>query len=449
MPNFIPHTTSEVTEMLTFLGMTDITELFEAIPTSIRLAEGLRLTAGISEPDVLDKMARLAENNTAVSRHLVCFAGGGAYDHDIPSATKQLSVRSEFVTAYTPYQPEVAQGVLQALFEYQTLVSRLSGLPIANASLYDGASALVEALNLCAAQKKNPHVWMSQGINPSYRSVVKTFAEGTGHNIAEIPVKNGTSQWPISDSGIPGTIVVGYPNYLGVLEDLETISSFANRNDVRLIVVYDPISMALLRSPGDMGADVAVAEGQPLGVGLNFGGPYVGLFSTRNDFVRLLPGRLVGETVDRTGQTGYVTTLRTREQDIRREKASSNVCTNQTLIAITAAIQLSWLGKTGFRELALKCYSGTEYLKGLLLGSGSSFSALSAEPTVREFAVRTPIAPELVIERMLDEGFLAGIALTEGFDGSDIHGSLLISVTEKRTAREIEEFADLMKRVVK
>ena len=436
--------------MLDFLGLRGIEELFDSIPKSIRLAEGaLDLPDGISEPDLLERMEGFAGRNTPTSADLVCFAGGGAYDHGISSATKALASRSEFVTAYTPYQPEVAQGVLQALFEYQTLVSRLSGLPISNASLYDGASALVEAVNLCVTQKRNNLVWISQGVNPSFREVVRTFATGTGHRIVEIPLKEGLTIWPATAEEIPGVIVVGYPSYLGVIEDMQSIKEFVQSNDIRLVVVYDPVSMALLKSPGSFDADVAVAEGQAFGVGLNFGGPYVGLFSTRNEFVRLLPGRLVGETVDGRGQRGYVTTLRTREQDIRREKASSNVCTNQTLIAITAAIQLSWLGKAGLKELAQRCYSGTEYLKNLLVQSGSAFTLLSQGATVREFAIKTPIAPETVVDRMVEEGFLAGIPLTSGFEGSDVHGSLLLSVTERRNAREIDRFVDAMQRVVK
>lgn len=435
--------------MLRFLGVATIDDLFDAIPNSLQLPPGgLNIPNGISEPDVLTAMEGFANKNRSLSTNLVCFAGGGAYDHDIASATKALSSRSEFVTAYTPYQPEVAQGVLQALFEYQTMVSRLSGLPISNASLYDGASALVEAINLSVAKTKNPTVWMSQGVNPSYRAVVKTFAVGTGHEIIEVPIRGGITQWNETVDKAPGVIVVGYPNYLGVIEDLGAVVKIANAKDARVVVVYDPISVALLKSPGTLGVDVAVAEGQPLGVGLNFGGPYLGLFSTKMEHVRLLPGRLVGETVDVSDHVGYVTTLRTREQDIRREKASSNVCTNQTLIAITAAIQMSWLGKSGFKDLATRCYSGTEYLKGLLSKEGKC-TFTSDGPTFREFAIKTSVDPEVVIQRMLEEGFLAGISIKDGYESSDAYGSLLISVTERRTASEIESYVDALTKVVK
>ena len=449
MSGFIPHTPKEVAEMLTFLGIESVDQLFETIPSAIRLTrDSLKLPDPKSEFDVLEELETMASKNLPLGPNFISFAGGGAYDHDIASAIKSLSSRSEFLTAYTPYQPEVAQGVLQALFEYQTLVSRLSGLEISNASLYDGASALVEAINLTVAQSKNDLVWISQGINPTYRQVVKTFASGTGHNIQEIPISNGSTSWPVKNPTLPGTIVIGYPNYLGLLEPMEQIIKFAQANDIKLIFTYDPVSMALLTSPGALGADVAVAEGQSFGVGLNFGGPYVGLFSTREKYVRLLPGRLVGETVDRSGQVGYVTTLRTREQDIRREKASSNVCTNQTLIAITTAISMSWLGKSGIQELANRCYSGTEYLKDLLTRI-EGVELYSSLPSVREFAIKTKMPSEVLVNRMIEEGFLAGIPVLQGFESSDVYDSLLISVTEKRTRRQIEDYARALERTLR
>ncbi len=449
MSGFIPHTPNEVAEMLTFLGIESVDQLFETIPSAIRLSrDSLKLPDSKSEFDVLEELETLAAKNRALGPDFISFAGGGAYDHDIASAIKSLSTRSEFLTAYTPYQPEVAQGVLQALFEYQSLVSRLSGLEISNASLYDGASALVEAINLTVAQSKNGLVWISQGINPAYRQVVNTFANGTGHSIQEIPIRNGSTSWPVENPTLPGTIVIGYPNYLGLLEPMEQIISFAQANDIKLIFAYDPVSMALLRSPGELGADVAIAEGQSFGVGLNFGGPYVGLFSTREKYVRHLPGRLVGETVDSAGQTGYVTTLRTREQDIRREKASSNVCTNQTLIAITTAISMSWLGKSGIQELANRCYSGAEYLKDLLVRI-DGVELYSSLPSVREFAVKTKMSSELLVDRMIKEGFLAGVPILEGFESSDVYGSLLVTVTEKRTRAQIDHYASTLERIIR
>lgn len=435
--------------MLSFLGLTNIDDLFDAIPESIKLAKGsLNLDDGISEFDVLQRFETYGDSNIPISPRLISFAGGGAYDHDIASAIHAVAYRSEFLTAYTPYQPEVAQGILQALFEYQTLVSRLSGLSISNSSLYDGASALVEAINLTATQNKNNIVWMSQGVNPSYREVVKTFAKGTGHQIIEIPFTGGSTRWFDDQLDIPGTVVLAYPNYLGELEDFSDLLRYSQEKDIRVIFVYDPISMALIKSPGQLGADVAVAEGQTFGVGLNFGGPYVGLFSTKAEYARLLPGRLVGETVDSNNKLGYVTTLRTREQDIRREKASSNVCTNQTLIAIVTAIAMSWIGKAGFKKVATKCYSGSEYLKSLLT-ENDKIDILARSATVREFAIACPIPGNEIIDRMLEEGYLAGIAIKSGFEGTEYDNGLLIAVTEKRTRAEINGYVNALERVLK
>ena len=344
MPHYVPHTEDEVAAMLAFLGLSSSDELFAAVPEALRLAvrprrDGsagyLDLPDGLAESDVVAEMSRLAARNSA---DLVCFAGGGAYDHDVPAAVRALAFRSEFVTAYTPYQPEVAQGVLQALFEYQTMVARLAGLEVANASLYDGASAAVEAVNLAVAVTGRSEAWVSQGLNPTWRRAMRTFATGTGHDLVEPPLAGGTTAWPLGGDAAPAAVVVQQPNYLGCLEDLSQARQVADQNGALLVVAFDPVAAGLLRPPGAFGADVVVGEGQPFGTPLSFGGPYLGLFACRLAHVRRLPGRLVGETVDTEGRRAYVTTLRTREQDIRREKASSNVCTNQTLIAVCCAV---------------------------------------------------------------------------------------------------------------
>ena len=263
-----------------------------------------------------------------------------------------LSNRSEFVTAYTPYQPEVAQGVLQAIFEYQTLVSRLSGLPIPNASLYDAATALVEALNMASGATGRQKMIVSSGVHPHWRQVARTFAKGTGHEIVEVPLRDGLTDWSSVDASGAAAIVAAYPNYLGVLEDLSEAKSLALASDALFIIGADPVAAGVLKTAGQWGADVFVGEGQAFGTPLSFGGPYVGLFACSEAQTRRLPGRIVGETVDSSGRRAFVTTLRAREQDIRREKATSNVCTNQTLMAVAAAIQLGWLGTYGLRELA-------------------------------------------------------------------------------------------------
>jgi glycine dehydrogenase subunit 1 len=449
MADFTPHTPAEVDEMLAFCGLTSVEELFATVPAAIRLAAGLDLPPGRSEPDTLAELERLAAANR-VGRELVCFAGGGAYDHDVASVVRRVAFRGEFVTSYTPYQPEVAQGVLQALFEYQTLVARLSGLPIANASLYDGASATVEAVNLAVAATGNQRVLLSAGVNPRTVEVAATLARGTGHVLEPVPLdRRGTTAWPGDGAGPAGAVVVQYPNYLGVIEDVAAARAAADATGALLVVIMDPVAMGLLVPPGRLGADVVVGEGQVFGTPLSFGGPYVGLFACRQEHVRRLPGRLVGETVDVRGTTSYVTTLRTREQDIRREKASSNVCTNETLIAVCCAIQLGWLGPSGLRDMALQCARGTRYAREALLAV-DGVVALVDGPVVREFAVRAPVPALTVIDRMADEGYLAGIAVAEpGVVLDDDSHGLLIAVTERRTRDEIDGFVAAFEKVTR
>jgi glycine dehydrogenase subunit 1 len=447
--HYVPHTDAEIDEMLAFIGLSSLDELFAAVPEALRLsggADALGLAPGLSEPDVAAVMGDLARRNTATGPDLVCFAGAGAYDHEIPAVVRSLAFRSEFVTAYTPYQPEVAQGVLQALFEYQTMLRRLTGVEIANASLYDGASACVEAVNLAVAATGRSTVWVSGGVHPHWRQVVTTFAAGTGHDLVGAPLDGGRTRWPEDASRggeAPGALLVQYPNHLGCLEDLAEARRVADTHGALLIVAFDPVSAGLLRSPGEYGADVVVGEGQPFGTPLSLGGPYLGLFACRQEHVRRLPGRLVGETVDADGRRAYVTTLRTREQDIRREKASSNVCTNQTLIAVCAVIHLAWLGTTGLREVALRCARGTRYTREALLRL-DGVEPLVAAPVLREFAVGTPLPAATVVDRMAEEGFLAGVALDEEYgDG------LLVAVTERRTRDEIDAYVATMEKVIR
>jgi glycine dehydrogenase subunit 1 len=449
MGHFVPHTDADLERMLADIGLSSVDQLFDVVPAALRLASGLDLPPGRSEPDVLAEMARLAARNRT-GAELVCFAGAGAYDHEVPSATTRLTFRSEFVTAYTPYQPEVAQGVLQALFEYQTLIARLAGLPVANASLYDGASAAVEAVNLATSAKGRQRVLVSGGLHPHSRAVLETFAAGTGHQLVDVPLRAGVTDWAAAPPGDPpAALLVAAPNYLGVLEDVVAARTVADQHDALLLVAADPVSAGLLRPAGEDGADVVVGEGQPFGTPLSFGGPYLGLFACRLEQVRRLPGRLVGRTVDTVGRAAYVTTLRAREQDIRREKASSNVCTNQTLIAVACMIQLSWLGTSGLRDMALRCARGARYAREALT-SIPGISLLADAPTLREFALRLPVPAPVVVDRMAEEGFLAGVpvdvaggVVTDGGDG------LLVAVTERRTREEIDAFVSALEKVVR
>jgi glycine dehydrogenase subunit 1 len=445
MGSFVPHTDADIAAMLEFLGLSGLDELYAAVPEAIRCA-GLALPEALSEADLVARLEALAARNTGAGA--VCFAGGGAYDHEVPAVVRALAGRSEFVTSYTPYQPEVAQGVLQALFEYQTMVARLAGLEIANASLYDGAAALVEATNLAASTTGSPLVYCSQGVNPRWVEVLRTFAHGSGHEVEVVPLAAGVTDWDGLAPGRAGAIVVAYPNYLGILEDLAAARAAAGGLGAHLIVCQDPVAAGLLRSPGEAGADVVVGEGQALGNPLGFGGPYLGLFSCRAEHVRRLPGRLVGETVDVEGRRAYVTTLRAREQDIRREKASSNVCTNETLMAVTTAVQLGWLGTAGLREVALRCARGTRYCREALCAIPGVEPVFDA-PVLREFALRAPLDGEVIVDRLLAEGYLGGIPVRAGFAGTAAEGALLVAVTERRTAAEIDGFAAAFARVIR
>lgn len=445
MSGYTPHTDAEIAQMLAFLGIGSIDELFASVPSALRLAGGTGLAPGAPEPDVLAHIQDFADTNRPVGRDLVCFAGGGAYDHEVPAVTRALASRSEFVTSYTPYQPEVAQGVLQALFEFQTLVARLAAVEVANASLYDGAAAVVEAVNLAVAETRRERVWMSQGVNPAWREVARTFAAGTGHDIVEVPLGDGVTDWssapdPDPSNAAPAAVVVAYPNYLGCLEDLDAVKALCDRTGALMVVAFDPICAGVLRPPGEWGADVVVGEGQALGMPLSFGGPYLGLFACSSKHVRRLPGRLVGATVDTDRKRAYVTTLRAREQDIRREKATSNVCTNQTLMAVTAAIQMGWLGSSGMAEIALRSARGARYCRDSLL-EVPGVEPFARAPTLREFALRVPTDATGLIERTADEGFLGGIALDDSYTEGRGDG-LLVAVTERRTRAEIDAFAD-------
>ncbi len=453
MPTYTPHTEDEISDMLAFLGLASLDQLFEAVPEAIRLVGELAIPRGRPEPDVYARIQQAAARNRPCGKDLVCFAGGGAYDHEVPAAVRALASRSEFVTSYTPYQPEVAQGVLQALFEFQTMVAALTDLEISNASLYDGAAALTEAVNLAASATGRSEVWVSAGVRPTWREVISTFSRGTGHVIREIPLDDGLTCWPSasdeaghpapgrSEDHAPGpaALVVSYPNHLGCLEDLSAVRALCDATGALMIAAFDPIASGVLRSPGSWGADIAVGEGQAVGMPLSFGGPYLGLFACSPASVRRMPGRLVGETLDVEGRVAYVTTLRAREQDIRREKASSNVCTNQTLMALTAAIQLAWLGPAGIAEVAIRSARATRHLRDLLLAI-DGVEPLAGAPTLYEFSIRTPADPELLVERLADEGFLAGLPL-DPYASGGLGEGLLLCATERRTRQEIEAFA--------
>ncbi len=435
---FAPHTDDDVREMLARIGLDGLDQLFEQIPPSVRLDRPLDLPEGVSEMEILADLRGLAAANRSAD-DLVCFAGAGAYDHYVPSVVWALAGRSEFYTSYTPYQPELSQGVLQALFEYQSMICELTGLEVSNASLYDGATALAEAVNLARSAPGRDRVLVSEAVDPRYVETLRTYGRGAGYEPEVFPVRDGRGGNPQVEGDV-AAVIVQHPNRYGILEPARELFGTAHAGGARAIQVFDPLSLGVLAPPGDLRADIAVAEGQVLGNHLNFGGPYLGVIATRLDDVRRMPGRIVGETVDVDGKVGYVLTLQAREQHIRREKATSNICTNQTLMAIAATVYLSWLGPGGLAELGRRCVAKAAYTAERLSEIPGVEPLFPGAPFFKEFAVRLPRPAAEVRDELIERGFLAGVPLPD----ADGH-ALLVAVTERRTKAEIDALAGAMR----
>jgi glycine dehydrogenase subunit 1 len=438
---FAPHTEDDISEMLAALGLSSLDELFGEIPADVRLDRPLNIPDGVSEMELIHDMRTLAAGNRSADQ-LVCFAGGGAYDHYIPSVVWALAGRSEFYTSYTPYQPELSQGVLQTLFEFQSMICELTGLEVSNASLYDGATALVEAVNMARGHGRE-RVLVSGAVDPRLVDTLRAYGRGAGYEPEVFPVSHGRGGDPDVGPDV-AAVVVQHPNVYGVLEPVRDLFGRAHDGGARAIQVFDPLSLGVLAPPGELGADIAVAEGQTLGNHLNYGGPYLGLIAARLDDVRRMPGRIVGETLDVDGKTGYVLTLQAREQHIRREKANSNICTNQTLMAVAATVYLGWLGPAGLAELGRQCASKAAYAAGLLTAVDGVELLHPDAPFFKEFTLRLPSPAAQVRDALVDRGFLAGIPL------ADAEGrALAVAVTEKRSRDEIDRFADAFADVLK
>jgi glycine dehydrogenase subunit 1 len=427
--------------MLATIGAGSVDELFETIPADLRLTEPLDLAPGRAEQEVVDELARLAARNRSLDE-LVCFAGRGAYDHYIPSVVWALAARSEFSTAYTPYQPELSQGVLQALFEYQSMICALTDMEVSNASLYDGATALVEAVRMSQSASRT-RVVLAGGVDPRSVETVRTYGAGPGLQIEQLAAPEGAGGLPPSLRDDVAAVVVQHPNVYGILEDVSAWADAAHASGARLIEVFDPTSLGVLAPPGELGADIAVAEGQSLGNHLAFGGPYLGILAARMADVRRMPGRIVGETVDVAGRTGYVLTLQAREQHIRREKATSNICTNQTLMAIAATIHLAWLGPVGLRELGERCVANAAYALETLTAISGVEPAFPDAPIFKEFTLRLPQPATQVVDALVNHGVLGGVPTP--WLGDD---ALTVAVTERRTRAQIDAFADALGQVL-
>jgi glycine dehydrogenase subunit 1 len=435
-----PHTDDDVRAMLAAVGAGSIDELFDQIPPAVRLERPLDMPPAASEMEALAEVRGLSTRNRDAD-DLICFAGAGAYDHYVPSVVWALAGRSEFYTSYTPYQPELSQGVLQALFEFQSMICELTGLDVSNASLYDGATALVEAVNM-SRQGSRGRVLVSAAVDPRYVQTLRAYGGGAGYAPEAFDAPGGRGGAPPVGDDV-AAVIVQHPNAHGLLEPVRDLFGRARDAGARCIQIFDPLSLGVLASPGELGADIAVAEGQVLGNHLNFGGPNLGLIAARLDDVRRMPGRIVGETVDADGRTGYVLTLQAREQHIRREKANSNICTNQTLMALAATVYLAWLGPRGLEELGRQCAAKASYAAERLTAVDGVELLFPGAPFFKEFALRLPRAAAEVRDSLLERGFLAVVPDATG-DGR----VLLVAVTERRTREEIDALARALAEVL-
>lgn len=446
---FIPHTESEREEMLKTIGVKSIADLFAAVPQAYRFPD-LNIPEALTEMEVLAHLQDLASANES-TRDLICFLGAGAYNHYIPAAVDSIIRRGEFLTAYTPYQPEISQGTLQAVFEFQSLVANLTGMDVSNASHYDGATATAEAgvLAFHHFRGKRARIVVSPSVNPQYRQVLRTYMDGypnleiVGDNSGFDPLASVDQLLPLIDTNT-SLVVVQYPTFFGKIEDLTQFAHKVHESGALLAVVFNPTALALIKSPGEFGADIAVGEGQPLGIPLSFGGPYLGLFAAKKDYVRKIAGRLVGETVDAKGERGYVLTLTAREQHIRREKATSNICTNQGLMALAATVYASLLGKHGLRQVAELCYHKAHYA-AQQINQLPGFSVSLDQPFFHEFVVQCPKPVEEINTHLLDHGILGGYDLSK--DYPQLENCMLVAVTEMNTREDIDILCDVLKEV--
>ena len=440
MGGYIPNTDGDRAEMLAALGMDKIEQLFDYIPPDVRLDRKLELPEPMAEMELSAHMRRLAGRNTDLDRY-TCFLGAGVYDHYVPSLIGHVLSRQEFYTSYTPYQPEISQGMLQAIFEYQTMICEITGMDVTNASMYDGATALAEAASMAAGAVKRKEVLVPVSVHPEYRSVLKTYARFNGVKVIEVGSKDGVTDMEelegrLSDN--TAAVIVQSPNFFGLLEDMKTIPGLAHKSGALAIACVDPISLGILKPPGEYGFDITAGEGQSIGNRMNYGGPYLGFLAVVKDLMRKMPGRIVGQTNDREGRRGFVLTLQAREQHIRREKAVSNICSNHALNALAAAVYLTVLGKKGLREVGAQCMQKAHYACDRLVSTGK-FEKVFDAPYFKEFAVRSREPVGEINRRLLESKIVGGLDLETFFP--DLKNCWLTAVTEKRTRLEIDKMA--------
>jgi len=440
-------TPEDLAEMLATIGVTSIDELLGAIPDDVRLQVPLNIPAGRPEQEVVAHLRQLAERNTSADDEIT-FLGGGMYDHYSPALIESIILRSEFLTPYTPYQPEISQGGLQAMFEYQTAISELTGLPISNASLYEGPSAVASAAYMSKLTNERPEFVVSRGLHPHARQTLATVAHGWGGRVVEVDLANGvTDLTELAELVGPNTcaVIVQQPNFLGAVEDLSAISQIAHAAGAVPICSADPLTLGVLEAPGNQGIEICVGEGQTLGNRLDFGGPSFGFLAASAHHMRRMPGRIAGQTTDVDGRRGFVLTLQTREQHIRREKATSNICTSQALNALAGVMYLAWLGREGLPELGELLMQRTAYAR-MQLAALDGVELLHDQPVVREFAVRLDAPVDRVIAACQDRGVNPGLAL--GHEYPEYENGLLVAITEQRSRSDIDTLVRVLGEVV-
>ncbi|MDD3965445.1 MAG: aminomethyl-transferring glycine dehydrogenase subunit GcvPA [Candidatus Neomarinimicrobiota bacterium] len=442
---FLPHGRDDVPQMLKKIGVRDFEDLLGNIPEALKRGVRLQLPEALSELEIQQEMqSLLAENRSC--HQTVSFLGGGAYDHFIPKAVDFIASRPEFATAYTPYQAEVSQGTLQVMYEFQSMICALSGMDVSNASMYDAATAMAEAVLMARNITRKNTVLISAAAHPLYRQTLKTYAHAQNIRLITLPLKGlitdpaAIAEAPMEDTA---AILIQSPNFFGCIEDTFALAGLAHAGQALCIQGVDPISLPLLKTPAEAGVDIIFGEGQSLGNHLNFGGPYLGLFATRKEYIRKMPGRIAGLSEDLEGKRAFVLTLQTREQHIRREKATSNICSNQALCALAATVYLALMGGSGLRRVAELCLQKAHYLYDKIIAL-PGYASVSDDPFFKEFAVRTPVAAAEIVEKAPAAGFFAGIDL--GIFDPQRRDQLLIAVTEKRSRKEMDDFTEFLSR---
>ncbi len=443
--HYLPNTDQQRHEMLAAVGVEKVEELFKDIPQRLRQENETKLPQPMAEAVLSAHLNQLAGKNKVDA---VNFLGGGIYDHFAPAAINHILTRSEFYTAYTPYQPEVSQGTLQAIFEFQTMIAELTGTDVSNASLYDGATALNEAAIIALNTTRGSRVLVAESMHPWYRQVLATSLEGLDAKMEVLPLEDGKLNVDKLADKLDkdvAAVMVQSPNFFGLIEDIPALGKLLSQEKALFVVNTDPISLGVLEAPGNLGADVVIGEGQGMGVGQNYGGPLLGFMGVTDKLTRRIPGRVVGETSDSQGRRGYVLTLQTREQHIRREKATSNICSNQALCALAASVYMSLMGPQGLREVATQCLLKADYARNLFTGI-KGVEELYSGHYFKEFVLKLPVSAASVVEKMADKGFFIGIDLGRFYP--DMKNNLLVAVTEQRTKEEIDAAAKALQEVI-